>query len=481
MARVIVIGGGISGLATAREILDLAPESQILVLESSSRVGGCIQSESVDGFLIDGGANGFLNRDPSTLHIARRLGLEDEVISGCEAMRRRYIMARGSLRRFPDSPATFASSDLLSMSARARMLLEPMVPAGPAGVDETVQHFADRRLGKEAADLLVDPVLTGIYAGDPTRLSVRATLPRLAALEDEKQSLLMAFIRARGTSGNGNGASPSVLGNRRYVGFRGGLGQLVEALAESLGSRVVRGAPVSRVERAGRQWRVITAGTDAQERIADVVVSAAPAPAANAYAGHLHPALSRACESVPYAPVATVALGHLEADVPHPLHGFGHLIPSREQQRVLGVLWSTSIFPGERAPCGKVLFNAILGGIRDPDICELDDESLIWEARKHLRQALGIQSSPVLERVFRHRVGIPQYEVGHLRRVARAEASLLDLPGFFLTGNAFRGIGVNACTADAHRTAEAASTYLHALEDLRSQDSRTARRAMLAS
>jgi oxygen-dependent protoporphyrinogen oxidase len=481
MARVIVIGGGISGLATARQIQDLAPEAEVLVLESASRVGGCIQTESIDGFVMDGGASGFLNRDPSTLRLARDLGIQDDVISGCETMRRRYILARGALRRFPDSPMTFATSDLLSVSARARMLLEPMIPAGPAGVDETVQHFAVRRLGQEAADLLVDPVLTGIYAGDPTRMSVRATLPQLAALEDEKQSLLMAFIRSRGESGKVNGPSPSVMGTRRYVAFRGGIGQLVGSLEQSLGDRIVQGAPVMRVEREGSQWRVITGGADARHRIADVVVSAAPAPSANAYAGHLHPALAGACENVCYAPVVMVSLGYLEADVPHPLRGFGHLVPSCEKQRVLGVLWSTSIFPGERAPRGKVLFSAILGGMRDPEICNHDDESLVWEARKHLRLALGIQARPVVERIFRHRVGIPQYEVGHLRRVARAEASLLDLPGFFLTGNAFRGIGVNACTADAQRTGEAVFAYLHALSKMTARVPSMDHRVLLAS
>jgi oxygen-dependent protoporphyrinogen oxidase len=194
-----------------------------------------------------------------------------------------------------------------------------------------------------------------------------------------------------------------------------------------------------------------------------VVVSAAPAPAALAYLKGIDHQIDTVFAAVPYAPVAVVALGYREADIPHPLAGFGYLVPRREGGSVLGVLWNTSIFPGQRSSNGKALLQAILGGTRNPNICSEDDDTLIRRARVQLQQAMGITVPPIMAQVFRHRLGIPQYEVGHLGRVARCEAALLQHPGLFLTGNALRGIGINACTADAERCAEGVSAFLEAL------------------
>jgi len=319
-------------------------------------------------------------------------------------------------------------------------------------------------LGQEAADLLVDPVISGIYAGDPKRLSVRATLPELVRLEGKGQSILTALIQSRNQHGSESSASPSAVGRRRYVSFRGGLGQLVDELGRSLGDEIIRhDSPVVHVERQGSGWKVQVGGGNARTLQCDVLVSAAPAPAASQFLGHLHEDIAKTCDAVPYAPVTMVALGYREVDIPHPLHGFGYLVPSVEGGSVLGVLWSTSIFPGHRSSQGKVLIQAVLGGVRDPRVGDHDDETLLRIARLQLRQTMGVRAAPHCVRIHRHRLGIPQYELGHGKRVSRMEASLLGLPGLFLTGNAYRGIGINACTADSVRIGNAVVSYLNAL------------------
>ena len=463
MPSVIVIGGGVSGLATARYLMESVPNLDLKLLEASDASGGNIRTDRSDGFVTELGPNGFLNQHPSTLDLANGLGLADEVISGCEQMRRRYIFWQGKLRRFPDSPSTFFSTDLLSVSARARMLLEPLIAAGPGVLDETVGQFARRRLGREASELLIDPVVSGIYAGDPDRLSLRSALPHLAQLDGKGKSVLLAMVQNRHSGAPERSASPSVLGRRRYISFREGLQQFTDALAHSLGSRLRTKSPVAKVEKSGGRWRVVVNGPSPRDYHADVVVSAAPSTACRRFLRDLHPDISGICAKTPYAPVAVVALGYREADIPHPLRGFGHLVPSRSHTSVLGGLWTTSIFPSHRAAPGRVLIQCVLGGARDPEICTTDQDILIHRACVHLRKALGVTVPPIYVKVQRHHLGIPQYEVGHADRLKRLDAALNGFSGLFMVGNAFRGVGINTCTADAERVAQRVGDYLSAL------------------
>ncbi len=460
MTQVAVIGGGISGLACARIISDRLPGVRVTVLESSDRVGGNIHTSHAGGFVCEAGPSGFLNRDPSTLKLVDRVGLSSEIICGDERVRRRYILSRGRLRQCPDSVGSFLTSDLLSLSGRLRMMLEFAVPRRPAQ-DETVAQFATRRLGREAAELLVDPVISGIYAGDATRLSLRATLPHLAAVEARRHSILRAMLEARRLKLQEPPPSPMVVGRRRYVSFKRGMGQLVDGLSDSLRGQITHHSPVDRVRRtpAGR-WRVLIGGVSPSQLDADVVVSAAPAPAAARYLRGLAPEIDDVFQCVPYGPVAVVALGFREADIPHPLHGFGYLVPRAEDSSVLGVLWASSIFGAQRSRPGTVLLQAIVGGTRAPDAYRQSTQDLVNTARVQLKQCLGVEAPPIHATVTRHPLGMPQYEVGHLERVAGADAALERHPGLFMTGNALRGIGINYCTADAYRVGDAVARYL---------------------
>jgi len=474
--RVIVIGGGISGLVTAWEIRQRCPDVELTILEASKEVGGCIRTERRDGFTFDHGPAGFLNRHPSTLRIARALGLSEQVVSGCERHRRRFILSDGRLRRFPDSPSTFLASDLLSVGAKLRMLVEPAIPrtrprpssrlktgngaASVAHQDESVGEFARRRLGREAAELMFDPVMSGIYAGSSDLLSLRATLPQMAAVEADRRSLLVTMLRSRARTQSDRGASPTAIGSRRYVSFKGGMGALVDVLRAELVDVIRHDSPAQDVARDGHTWRVMVGGANPTELTCDAVVSAAPATAARHYLSGLDPRIDTSCQSVPYAPVVVVGVGFHEADVPHPLDGFGYLIPSRERGSVLGVLWPTSIYPGHRSPDGHVLMRVVLGGERDPEICAADADTLIAAARAQLRRVMGIGARPVFSGVARFPLGLPQYRVGHDQRVADMDRALVRLPGLFVIGNAFRGIGLNACTGVAEATGRDVARHL---------------------
>lgn len=464
MAKVAVIGGGISGLACAREILDRLPDEDLVLLEAGSKLGGHIGSKRKDGWVLESGPNAFLNKHPSTLNLVSRLGLDGELITANESVRRRYIYKDGRLRRFPDSMASFLVSDLLSFRARSRVLAEPMIPPLTGNREESVAEFARRRLGREAANSLLDPVVAGIYAGDPERLSAEAALPQLVGVERSGKSLLEALLRSREKApSQGHGVSPSGVGMRRMVSFRGGMGRLIEGLEESLSSQIRRNSPVQSVTREGEKWRIEVGGESPVSLLVDVVVSAMPAPAAETVLGGLSRDLKIALGGVPAAPVSVVSLGYREMNVPHPLNGFGYLVPSSEKSNVLGVMWSSSMFPGSRAPAGHVLFRVFLGGMRDTQVCDRDDTDLYLRAREHLQWSMGVQAKPVVSSLVRHRVGIPQYQLGHKRRLEQAERALFDLPGLFLAGNAFHGVGVNPCTKRAQIVAEQATSYLKVL------------------
>jgi protoporphyrinogen/coproporphyrinogen III oxidase len=433
-----------------------------MVLEAADRLGGTIETHKEGDFLFEAGPMGFLNRHPSTLRLAERVGIASEVVSGDEERRRRYILSRGKLRKFPDSPSALLTTDLIPKRALARLLLEPMMPHAAGVEEETVGAFARRRLGEEAAEVLVDPVITGIYAGDPERLSLQATVPHLAALEKKKKSLLLALLEERRAAQKKETAEK--LGPKSYLSFRGGFGALVAAIAESLGDVIRTQSPVKSVARLERGFRVDVGGPRPGSFFADAVVSAAPATAARHYFHGLSHELDELLGAVRYAPVVTLALGYRRSEVSHPLDGFGYLVPNREGGSILGVLWATSIFPAQRSGPEDVLLQVIMGGSRDPSLINEREEVLIERARTQLASVLGAHGAPKLERLHRHWPGLPQYELGHRARLARAEAAIAaKLPGLFITGNAFRGVGLNACTTDAERVADAVEKHVVAL------------------
>jgi oxygen-dependent protoporphyrinogen oxidase len=452
--RVLVIGGGISGLSTAhfllRRLEEDGLEAEVALVEAAPRVGGVLGSDSVEGFVFERGPNGFLDNSPDTLDLVRDLELEASLRRAEATARDRFLLKDGKLHALPRGPLSFLRSPLLSVRGRLRALSEPFRAKGPPGEDESVATFGRRRLGREVVRTLLDPLVTGVYAGDVERLSIRSAFPRLYAMEREHGSLLGGLRAARRAQGHDRRSGPrrgSLLG-ATLSSFDRGLETLSSALRRRLGARVRTEAPVESVRPGDGRFTVRL--RDGRLEDAASVVVATPAGRAAGLLGARRPELARALEAIPYAPVAVVCLGYRRGDVAHPLEGYGFLIPRDQGLRTLGVIWTSSLFP-EHAPAGCVSLRALVGGARDPDAVDLSVEELVDLVRRDVGPILGIAGAPLVSKVFRHATGIPQYTIGHGRRLERIEDERRAVPGLFLAGNAYRGIAVNDCIREARR------------------------------
>jgi oxygen-dependent protoporphyrinogen oxidase len=469
MKHVVIVGAGVSGLATAFHLGRIARERGVelraTVLESASRPGGRVWTERTDGFQVELGANGFLDSKRSTLELCQQLGLGNQLIAARPEARTRFLFWNGRLHPLPTSPASLLTSGLLSLGGKVRLLCERFIAARREAGDETVHEFAARRIGAEAAGVLIDALVTGIHAGDPTLLSAPAAFPRMIALEREYGSLMRAMSQLRkkrraeppnslspqssargGQSGNAGLGPAGVLWS-----LRDGMGQLIESLAESCGDGLVRGVEVKQVRpNAENGWSVQAAGRD--EWSADAVVLACPSFVQSRLVAAFDADLARLLGEIRYNSVVVVALGFRRNDIKSDLAGFGYLSPQRTRRDVLGVLWNSTIFD-HRAPAGMVLFEAMCGGWNRPDIVGWDDDRVVRTVREELRASLQIETDPVLVRIVRWPQAIPQYHVGHLDRLAAIECRRRQHPGLVLTGNSFRGIAVNDCAEEAVRCA----------------------------
>jgi len=448
--KVVVVGAGISGLATAYALLAKSPKIEMEILEAEGRAGGKVWSERTpEGFLCERGVPGFLDNKPRTLSVAAALGLRP--IRSFDASRKRYIYSEGRLHRLPEAPPAFFRSKLLSPAGRLRIIGEIFMPRGRAE-DESLADFATRRLGREAFLKLIDPMATGIYAGDAARLSLKSCFPRIHEIEQRYGSLIRGMLALRKEAKRaGRADRPSAGPGGVLTSFPGGMEDLPAAMAEVLGDRLRTSAPVRSLLRRGDGYELETASG---ERIgADRVVLAAPAYAQADILEELLPELSRRLREIPYPPVAVCCFGYPRQRVDHALDGFGFLVPSREERKVLGVLWESSIFPG-RAPEGHVLIRSIVGGARSAALALLDDGKLVETVRRELGRIMGIQADPDFVRIYRWERAIPQYLVGHSARLEAMAAARAAFPGLFQTGNAFRGVSLNDCITNGYRTAD---------------------------
>lgn len=457
--RIAVVGGGISGLATTLQLVNRAAAKsqplQVTVFEAGPEPGGNIRTERRDGFVIESGPNGFVSDTPATLRLVERLGLQSELVPAREGAAIRYLFRNGRLIPFPTGPLALLRSPILSRRGRLRVLLEPFARRRPEGVDETMHDFAVRRLGSEATEVLVDAMVSGVFAGDIRQLSLASAFPKLARMEAEHGSLVRALIahgRQRGRS------KPSL------TSLRWGLGTVIERLVDELGDAVQTNSPVTRIEPITRpasrdRWRVVTDAGQSFE-VSSVLLSIPTARTAPLLSP-IDAQLAAAVEGIDSAGLVVVALGYEARAVGSPLRGFGFLAPRREGLRSLGCLWDSSIFP-HRAPADRVLLRVMIGGAHDRQAVDLDDGRLSNIARRDLATAMNITAEPVLERVIRHRFGIPQYQPGHEPRLQQLDERLRALPGLYLTGSSYRGVSMNACIASAERIADVILTDIAA-------------------
>lgn len=472
MQRVVVIGGGIAGLASAHELLRRGPGLDLVLIEAEQRLGGNIRTSCEDGFTLEWGVNGFLNNVPETLELTEEIGLTPELLPSDQAAAKRFLFRGGRLWEIPLQPPAFFRSGLLSRRGRLRILGEPFARPRPAG-DETVFAFAARRIGPEAARIMVDAMVSGVYAGDSRVLSLKSTFPRMEEMERIHGGLVKALIarrreakRERATAGAGSAGPAGAKSSGGPGGpagaltsFSGGMEMLVTRLGERIGQERIRpGTAVLEVERGDTPAGVKSVGvaipapylvrTATGDFPCDHLVVAAPARHAARFLAPLDASLARELDGIAYAGLAVVALAWNEADLAAAPDGFGFLVPRGEGLRILGCLWDSSVFP-RRAPAGRVLVRAMIGGAQDPEAAGLPDAELLAITRRDLQTSMGITATPRLVRIYRHPLGIPQYLVGHADRLARIDERLATLPGVALAGNSYRGVAVNNCAKEA--------------------------------
>ncbi len=451
--RVAIVGGGVTGLAAAFRLRRNYGIEDLVVLEAEPRTGGNIATTRADGFVVEHGPSGFLDNVPETLALARDLGLAP--VPSNKATRKRFLIHDGKLARVPEGPIGFLRSPLLSLPGRLRVFGEPFARPRPPG-DETVFAFAARRIGAEAADVLVDAMVTGVFAGDSTVLSLRSAFPKMHAMESEHGSLVRAMLakmwrrlRQRGTAATAAGgpAGPSGV----LTSFEGGFYRLIESLTAELDGKVRTSTPVDSL---GYRDGAFTLATGAGAIRADRVLLAVPAPQCASILFDGLPAAAGLLRNIPSAPIAVVALAFPAEEFPHSLDGFGFLVPRKERFSILGALWSSSIFPA-RAPEGSVLLTSMVGGARNAGAVTLPDDALEALVLADLRKVFGPAPAPTRRFLFRYPEGISQYPPGHEDRLAALARACRTLPGLYLAGSSFRGISVNFCVVQAERAAEA--------------------------
>lgn len=458
MKRIAVVGGGIAGLAVAYYLRQGANQEgipiEIYLLEKEERLGGVILTERVEGFLIEGGPDCLLAEKPWALELAQQIGIGQRVIGTLKGNEGTYVLWRGRLHRLPEgfvllAPTSFTSLlrwSLISPWGKLRVALEPFLPRGPQGEDESLADFVSRRLGREVLEKVAEPLVAGIHGGAPEELSLRSTFPRLLEMERRHRSLILGLRRRKGRSG-----LPSP-----FVSFRDGMGELVEALEGALEGVVVRRrCEVLGVEKGdGFCLRLRGEGLRA-----DALILATPSYVSAQLLESFSPELSALLERIPYVSSATLSLAYEAEGVAPLLRGYGFVVPRREGRRLMAVTFSSQKFLG-RAPEGKVLLRAFVGGARDRGVLELGDRDILALVRRELEEILGIRAEPLLWRLYRWPRALAQYRVGHGELLAGIEAKVSEVPGLFLAGAAYHGIGVGDCVRSGREAAQRALDFL---------------------
>ncbi len=514
MKKVVIVGGGIAGLATAyylhesgRGAIDYA------LIESAPTFGGKIVSARENGFVVEGGPDSFLTTKPAALELCRALGLDDQLIGTNDAGRQVFVWSRGKLRPMPDGVMLivptkfmpFVTSSLISLPGKIRMGMDAIIPprryaASSRGIldflfnrtpprasssaslepesnrtppdddtctarkcrcarprdetldgDESLAHFVRRRLGAEALDRIAEPMIAGIYVADAENLSLKSTFPRFLDMEKKYGSLIRgALQQRRATNGKTSGSGASA--TSMFMTLGGGLQQMTDAIVTRLNREALM--PNRRVVAVTREGNTYALTLNAGPSLrADRVVFATPAYVTADLVQNIAPALADALRAIRYVSTATVSLGYKRSELHHPLDGFGFVVPRSEKRKIIACSWSSTKF-NYRAGEGYALLRAFIGGAQAEYLAEQDEETLAQMARDELRAMMGITATPVLTKIYRWSKANPQYEVGHQERVAQIERLAAQHAGLYLAGAAYHGVGVPDCIADGARAAE---------------------------
>ncbi len=462
---IIVIGGGIAGLAAAHRLMELNNERsldlEVLLLEASPRLGGTIATEQVGDFLVEAGPDSFITEKPWALRLCERLGLTSRLVSTQAAYQKIHVVHRGKLVALPKgffllAPTRlwpFVQTPLFSWRGKLRMASELVLPRGKIDGDESLGSFVRRRFGNEALERVAQPLVSGIYASDPDKLSLGATMPRFKEMERAQRSVIWAMWseqrrRARNHQ-TGSGARWSL-----FVTLAGGMREFVDAIAQRLPEGCVRvKSPVTNIiHKASKKTWQVTIGCD-ESLDADGVILATPAFRSGELLASVAQDTADQLKQIASASTATVSLAYRRTDFPRSLDSFGFVVPAIEQRKIMACTFSSLKYLG-RAPESHVLLRAFVGGSLQPELYQDDDATMVKNVREELAGLLGVKAQPLFTRIWRHPNSMPQYHVGHEMRVQRIETALRKLPGLALAGSAYHGVGISDCVRTGEEAAE---------------------------
>jgi oxygen-dependent protoporphyrinogen oxidase len=467
--HIVVIGGGIAGLAAAHRVAELANEKSLsidlILLEASQRVGGSIATEKIGDFIVEAGPDSFITEKPWALRLCERLGLTSRLVSTQAAYQKIYVVNRGKLVPLPVgffllAPTRFwpfVYSSLFSWPGKLRIAAEIVLPRGGNHQDESLGSFVRRRFGAEALERVAQPLIGGIYASDPDQLSLTATMPRFKEMERTKRSIIRAMWseqRRRARRESGSGARWSL-----FVTLAGGMQELINSIVQRIPKSAIRlNSPATYLsrDRDKKSWRIAIANGSIT---ADAVVVATPAYQTAEILEPIASDLAAELRQIAYASTATVSLGYGRKDFPRQPDSFGFVVPAVEQRKIMACTFSSLKYPG-RAPEDHILVRAFVGGALQPELFADDDATMMKNVRAELGSLLGVVAEPVLSRVWRHPKSMPQYHIGHAARVERIETRLRQFPSIALAGGAYHGVGISDCVRTGEEAAEKLVRFL---------------------
>lgn len=462
----IIIGAGISGLTCAFNLHQKGKD--VIVLEKSDHIGGAIKSFRVDGYLVEAGPNSTLETTPLLGKLMNESGCFDKLQYASTASNTRYIIKNGKLTPLPMSFGAFLQTKLFSLSAKLRLFKEPFIPASRTDAEETIAEFVLRRLGREFLDYAINPFVAGVYAGSPEQLSVKAAFPKLHALEQKYGSLIIGQIKgAKERKRNAEQSKQSA----KMFSYQDGMESLPKAISEKLDGKIFTGCHNISIEKNNEKYIVThIRNNEPITYQSSVVILSVPAHSASELMKSLSSEVSKNLDSINYPPCAVVVTVYKREDIRHSLDGFGYLIPQKENRKILGTIFSSSIFTN-RCPDGKVLLTSFVGGARNPELALLPKEKLQNIVHDELVNLIGATSAPDFVHFTRWEKAIPQYNIGHLDRMAVLEKFENEHEGFYFCANYRGGISVGDCVKSADEVAQKAEEILNKNSESRSQES----------
>jgi oxygen-dependent protoporphyrinogen oxidase len=477
MKKVVIVGGGIAGLASAyriqEEISQGAPY-QCRVLEGSGVFGGKIATERVDGFVVEKGPDSFISQKPAAIQLCKKLGLTDRLAGTNTGNSKTYVYTGGKLVTMPDGLSLmiptrfmpFALTPLFSLPGKVRMAMDLILPGKSDDMDESLASFIRRRMGEEALRKMAEPMLAGIYASDPETMSIKSTFPMFFETEQKYRSLILGMLARKRTMKKP--ASQAKSSNfSLFMTLKNGLSEMVDAVIEkSPDIAFDTETKVSGLSKENEGWAL--ALENGEKVFADAVIFATPAVISAHLLDPLAPNVAELLRKIKYVSTATVTLGYRKETFSHPLNGFGFVVPRAEKRKILACTWTSSKFP-HRAPEGHVMLRCFIGGALNEELAEQDPESLANMVKDELKHIMGIKQVPVLTKVFHYKKSNVQYHVGHADLIDSVQENLSDFPGLYLAGSAYTGIGIPDCIQNGSQAAEAVIDYLNASANVEKQ------------